>query len=111
MSSAPHLRSSTACLVCAALVCMALVACGLIPESLRAQSIRGTLLQRGTDTPIALGFVALLSESGDSIASVITNSVGEFFLTSPDPGDFLLLAAALGHRETTVGVFELGVGG
>ena len=32
-------------------------------------------------------------------------------MNSPDPGSFLLLAVALGHRETTVGVFELGEGG
>ncbi len=32
-------------------------------------------------------------------------------MNSPDPGSFLLLAVSLGHRETTVGVFELGEGG
>jgi len=111
MSSAPHLRSSSAGPACVVLVCTALVTCGLFPESLSAQSIRGILLQRGTDNPISLGFVALLSESGDSITSAITSSDGSFSLTSPVPGNFLLLAAALGHEETTVGVFELGEDG
>ncbi len=111
MSRAPYLRSSYVGLVCAVLVRAALAACGLFPESLSAQTIRGTLLQRGTDQPIYLGFVALLSESGDSVTSAITTSDGSFSLTSPVPGSFLLLAAALGHQETTVGVFELGEGG
>ena len=111
MSRAPYLPSLSAFPVGAGLVLVALASCGLFPASLSAQSIRGTLLQRGTDIPISLGFVALLSESGDSITSTITNREGEFSLSSPVAGDFLLLAAALGHRETTVGVFELGVGG
>ena len=111
MSSAPRLRSSSAFLAFPVLVCAVLATCGLFPASLSAQSIRGTLLQRGSDDPIPLGFVALLSESGDSITSAITNEEGGFFLTSPVPGNFLLLAAALGHRETTVGVFELGEDG
>ena len=106
MSSAPYLRSSTAFLVCAVLA-----TCGLSPASLRAQTIRGTLLEEDSDRPIYLGFVALYTESGDSVTSTITNRSGRFSLTSPVPGNFLLLAAALGHRETTVGVFELGEGG
>ncbi|SVC20719.1 uncharacterized protein METZ01_LOCUS273573, partial [marine metagenome] len=68
-------------------------------------------MERDSETPIHLGFVALLTESGDSVTSTITNREGRFSLTSPDPGNFLLLAAALGHRETTVGVFELGKDG
>jgi len=53
----------------------------------------------------------MLSESGDSITSAITDEQGQFTLSSPVPGDFLLLASAFGHRETTAGVFELGEGG
>ena len=106
MSSAPYLRCSTAFLVCAVLA-----TCGLSPASLRAQTIRGTLLEQDSDRPIYLGFVALYTESGDSVTSTITDRSGRFEVTSPLPGDFLLLAAALGHRETTVGVFELSEGG
>ena len=106
LSSTSCLRSSSTLLVWALLATS-----GLSPASLRAQTIRGTLLERGTDRPIHLGFVALLTESGDSVTSTITNEDGRFSLTSPVPGSFLLLAAALGHRETTVGVFDLGEGG
>ena len=111
VSSAPYLRSWSVFLACALLQCWVSATGNLCPESLSAQTIRGTLLQRGTDNPISLGFVALLTESGDSITSTITNREGQFSLTSPVPGNFFLLAAALGHRETTVGVFELGEDG
>jgi hypothetical protein len=92
-------------------VCAVLAACGLSSASLKGQTIRGTLLERGSDSPIHLGFVGMYTESGDSVTSTITNETGRFEVTSPLPGNFLLLAAALGHRETTVGVFELGEGG
>jgi len=106
VSSSPHLRFSTAFLIIAAVAM-----CGLSPTSLRAQTIRGTLVERDSNRPIYLGSVTLYTEAGDSVTSTITNRMGRFEVTSPDPGSFLLLAAALGHRETTVGVFELGEGG
>ena len=90
VSRAPYRRPSSALLVCTALTIWA-----PSPTVLEAQTIRGTLLERDSNRPIYLGFVALYTESGDPV----------------DPGNFLLLAAALGHRETTVGVFELGEGG
>jgi hypothetical protein len=93
------------------LIIAAVAMCGLSPTSLRAQTIRGTLLERDSDRPINLGSVTLYTEAGDSVTSTITNRLGRFELNSPDPGSFLLLGAALGHRETTVGVFELGEGG
>ena len=111
MSSRLDLRASSALAVYVALVSTILATCGLFPAHLSAQTIRGTLLQRGSDDPISLGFVALLTESGDSVTSTITDEEGGFLVTSPVPGNFLLLAAALGHRETTVGLFELGEGG
>jgi hypothetical protein len=106
VSRVPNLRFRTAFAVFAIFA-----GCGVSPASLRAQTIRGTLLERDSNRPINLGFVVLLTESGDSITSTITNRMGRFEVASPDPGNFLLLAAALGHRETTVGVFELGEGG
>jgi len=111
VSSAPHLRFSSAFLVCGVLVSTVLAACGLLPADLSAQTIRGTLLERGSDNPISLGFVVLLTEAGDSVTSTITDDEGAFSVTSPVPGNCLLMAAALGHRETTVGLFELGEGG
>ncbi len=93
------------------LIIAAVAMCGFSPTSLRAQTIRGTLVERDSNRPINLGSVTLYTEAGDSVTSTITNRLGRFEVTSPDPGTFLLLAVSLGHRETTVGVFELGEGG
>ncbi len=75
---------------------------------LAAQTIRGTLLQVGSDAPINLGSVVMLTESGDSIGAALTNERGEFSVTAPEPGTFLLHAEAFGHHPRTAGVFELG---
>ena len=73
-----------------------------------AQTIKGKLLAQGTDTPIPLGRVMMFTEAGDSVATTFTDDSGEFSLSSPMPGGFLLAAAALGHAESWAGVFELG---
>ena len=67
MSSALYLRPPTAFVVGAVLA-----ACGLSSASLKGQTIRGTLLERGSDSPIHLGFVGMYTESGDSVTSTIT---------------------------------------
>jgi len=77
----------------------------------QGQTIRGTLMEFGTDESIDLGLVIMISEAGDSITSTLTNNAGYFEVTAPEPGNYLLRAAALGYRETQVGLFELGEGG
>jgi hypothetical protein len=81
------------------------------PSLAAAQTINGTLMDLDTDAPIPLGLVMMFTESGDSIGSTITDAGGRFSLSSPRSGTFLLLAAALGYRETPAGVFELGQDG
>lgn len=76
--------------------------------SLEAQTISGTLMEVETDRPISLGLVIMLTESGDSITSTVTDGQGRFTLESEEPGSFLLLASAFGFKETAAGVFELG---
>lgn len=53
----------------------------------------------------------MVSEVGDSISSTLSSTTGHFDVTAPNAGNYLLLAAALGYRETRVGLFELGTGG
>ena len=81
---------------------------GLVPAALGAQTIRGTLLEQGTDAPIPFGRVMMFTEAGDSVAVTLSDADGAFALSSEEPGSFLLAAAALGHRESWAGVFELG---
>ena len=76
-----------------------------------AQTIQGRLSETGSDQPIDLGFIAMLTESGDSVAVTITNENGFFSVTSAEPGSFLLHASALGYRESVDGVFDLGADG
>ena len=76
-----------------------------------AQTIRGKLMEFGSDDPIDLGLIIMISEFGDSVASTLSAPNGFFEIAAPEGGNYLLLAAALGYREARVGLFELGDGG
>jgi hypothetical protein len=82
-----------------------------VAPSAAAQTINGTLMDLQTDQPIPLGLVLMFTESGDSVTSAVTDVRGGFSLSSPSPGNFLLLAGALGYREAPAGTFELGEDG
>ncbi|MCH1570699.1 MAG: TonB-dependent receptor [Longimicrobiales bacterium] len=76
-----------------------------------AQTIRGSLMEFGSDAPIDLGLIIMISEFGDSVAWTLSSSNGFFEVAAPEGGNYLLLAAALGYKESRVGLFELGEGG
>jgi len=76
-----------------------------------AQTINGTLMEVESGTPISLGLIIMMTESGDSITSGVTDGRGRFSIGSPDAGSFVLLASAFGFKETAAGVFEIGSGG
>lgn len=76
-----------------------------------AQTISGTLRDSESRQAIPLGLVLMYSEAGDSVTSTVADAGGRFEVSSTEPGSYLLRAAALGYRETPVGVFELGEGG
>lgn len=80
------------------------------PEA-AGQTIRGRLLEFQSDEPIALGRIVMVSVTGDSVASALTDEAGFFEVSAHDAGSYLLEAAALGYKETRVGLFELGGGG
>jgi hypothetical protein len=81
------------------------------PSALDGQTIRGRLLEFGSDTPIDLGMVVMVSVTGDSVSATLSDADGFFEVRAPDGGEYLLEAAALGYKETRVGLFELGEGG
>jgi len=68
-------------------------------------------MDKQNDRPIAMGLVILMTEEGDSITSTATDELGGFSVSSADPGNFVLLASALGYLDGWGGVFELGEGG
>ena len=77
----------------------------------QAQTITGTLMEVETGQPISLGLVIMMTEEGDSITSGVSDGQGQFSLTAPEGGSFVLLASAFGFKETPAGVFELGKDG
>lgn len=83
----------------------------LVASPVQAQTILGQLLEAETDRSIELGLVILISETGDSVASTLTDRNGRFSVSSSEPGSFTLLASALGYRQARVGVFDLGTDG
>ena len=101
----PHLKAMR-------LVASTFVACaGLSFSDVSAQTVSGFLLERGTDRPIDLGLVSLVTLDGDSVASMLTDSVGHFSLHSEHPGDFFIVASALGYAPTVASsVITLGAG-
>ena len=88
---------------------LATLAFGVSPA--QGQTIVGRLMEVDTDQPIELGLIIMLTEDGDSVTSTITDTDGDFRISSRDPGNFILVAAAFGYRETRAGIFELGDGG
>lgn len=92
-------------------VVAAALVCAMLAPPVSAQTINGTLIDLQSDQPIPLGLVIMFTESGDSVTSTVTDVAGSFSVSSPTPGSFVLLAGALGYRETPAGAFELGDGG
>jgi hypothetical protein len=90
---------------------LALVLSAPFAESAASQTIKGRLLDMHTDDAIDLGLLIMISEFGDSVTSTLSTGNGSFEVSAPEAGNYLLLAAALGYRETRVGLFELGTGG
>lgn len=74
----------------------------------QAQTITGTLMEVETSQPISLGLIIMMTESGDSITSTVTNGQGQFTVEADEAGSFVLVASAFGFKETAAGVFELG---
>lgn len=89
---------------------VALVLAGGAAAPASTQTIDGTLMEVETDQPISLGLIIMMTESGDSVTSAVTDGNGRFSISSEEPGSFLLLASAFGFKETAAGVFELGEG-
>jgi hypothetical protein len=87
------------------------LATGFGPAQVTAQTLRGTLLERETERPVAEALVLLVGVHGDTVARGLSDGGGHFELTAPSAGEYFLLATTLGYRPVRAGVFELGEGG
>lgn len=72
----------------------------LTPALGSAQTLSGLLLDEGTDGPIDLGRVVLVTLDGDSVATALTDENGFFTVRSRQAGRFFLVATALGYVTT-----------
>jgi TonB-dependent receptor-like protein/carboxypeptidase family protein len=77
------------------------------PPAAQGQSVRGRLLEAETVTPIAQGFVALLTETGQPVSATLTDQTAAFSLAAPISGHYVLQARRVGYRPQTSGPFEL----
>lgn len=76
---------------------------------LAAQALLGTLLDAGTRAALPEGLVTLLDRDSVVLAQVRTDTEGQFSLTVPRRGSYLLRAEHAGYRAATSPA--LGIGG
>jgi hypothetical protein len=92
------------------LTILLLVATALEPSVGAGQTVRGLVTDAATGSPIALATVWVVSERGESVASVLTTNEGFFSLDAGDDGVFLVRATALGYAPNRAGPLELDEG-
>ena len=65
-----------------------------------AQQIRGRVLDSSTGTPVPLTGVWLLERDRDQVDLAMADSLGRYFLTVPDSGEYFIVAERFGYFET-----------
>ena len=85
-----------------------LLTLNFFPQVTFAQAIQGHLFEAGTQEPIILAQITLLSGSGEIVDQTFTNETGYFIVASEVPGSFFLRAERMGFSARTEGIFELG---
>jgi hypothetical protein len=79
-----------------------------VPAS--AQTVRGTVVERESQRPIAGAFVVLLDAAGDGVRADITGPGGEFEHHAPAPGWYRLRVERIGVQTVTSEPLEIGAG-
>ncbi len=79
-------------------------------SNLTAQTVRGRLLDRMTEQPIAAGFVVLLGDNLIEHGRTLTDAQGRFQLDAPGPGTYRLQSAVIGIRSTITPAFTVQAG-
>lgn len=83
----------------------------LAPSLLSAQAVTGRILDGQSLDPVILAELALVDSLGTVHDETVSNHEGAFQLVAGEPGDYYVLARALGYRTTLDGVLVLGEGG
>ena len=84
-----------------------ILACPGLP----AQTVEGRLLELGSDQPIILAQVFLLTVGGEIADQTFTDERGFFSLSAREAGSFFVQAERIGYEARVDGVFDLGEGG
>lgn len=88
-----------------------LVAAGWGPCPLSGQVVTGRILDGQSREPIMLAELALVDSLGTVYDQTVSNHDGAFQLVADRPGEYYVLARALGYRTTLDGLLVLGEGG
>jgi hypothetical protein len=83
----------------------------MLPNPVAAQTVQGTVIETGTRQPIPWASLTLLDTTFTAVGGTTANSDGRFSLEAPGPGDYYVLAEALGYQPGLDGILELGSGG
>jgi hypothetical protein len=82
----------------------------LFPAALGAQVVRGTITERGSDTPVSGVIVSLVDAQGVTTGQVLTNEEGTFEIRAPGPGSFSLDIKRIGVRRARLDPFSIAAG-
>lgn len=84
--------------------------CMVLPASAVAQTVVGTVLEAGTNRPLAGAFVVLEDTTGARQAAVLADSAGRYLIRAPRPGRYRLLAQLIGYADTRSSVLDVPAG-
>lgn len=77
------------------------------PALADAQVVRGRLLDRDRDSPLAGGTVYLVGPDSQAVAQGLTNGAGIFDLIAPAEGSYFLMGMAPGYEPAYTDLFEV----
>ncbi len=75
-----------------------------------AQIVRGVIVDQQTAAPIQGTFVQLLDSTGTVRAGVLSNDAGQYILTAPGAGHFILRAERIGYASAFSDTLEVAAG-
>lgn len=87
-----------------------LVVLPLLPPPAAAQVLEGTILEEGSERPLAGTDVALLDGQGALLVRAESDAGGAFSLRAPGPGSYRLQVERLGYQTVTSDPFTLRAG-
>jgi len=81
-------------------LCMAVAFLLTGGQHVEAQQLRGRVLDSSNGQPVQLAAIWLLDRDRETVALAMADSVGRYFLTVPDSGEYFIAAERFGYFET-----------